>query len=152
MLYTFLLSTYFHFAAVKSCAYDIQPSEESAYKSETIKTKTDSIPAEPSNQSSPKTEVDEKQEVIKTKVEANEEIAKTKVDPNQDSAKTKVEAEEEVDIDLSDPDVSKAALMIQSGFRGRLARKQVLQNKVSAWKEVLVSVLLSKQFRLSQNK
>ena len=38
--------------------------------------------------------------------------------------------EEEVDIDLNDPEVDKAASKIQAGFRGHQARKQVKAMKV----------------------
>lgn len=38
---------------------------------------------------------------------------------------------EEVDIDLEDPDVEKAAVKIQAGFKGMKARQQVREMKVS---------------------
>jgi hypothetical protein len=44
--------------------------------------------------------------------------------------KKTTEAEEEVDIDLNDPEVAQAALKIQTGFRGHLARKEVNALKV----------------------
>ena len=52
-----------------------------------------------------------------------------------ETAETKPEAEdakpeEEVDIDLNDPEVDKAASKIQAGFRGHQARKQVKAMKV----------------------
>ena len=39
--------------------------------------------------------------------------------------------EEEIDIDLDDPDVGKAAVKIQAGFRGLQARRQVQAAKDS---------------------
>lgn len=38
--------------------------------------------------------------------------------------------DEIVDVDLNDPDVSKAAVKIQAGFRGHLARKNMQNYKV----------------------
>lgn len=40
------------------------------------------------------------------------------------------ENDEEVDIDLNDPEVAQAALKIQTGFRGHIARKEVQAMKV----------------------
>ena len=40
------------------------------------------------------------------------------------------EEEEEVDIDLTDPDVENAAIKIQAGFKGYKTRKEVLEMKV----------------------
>ena len=49
------------------------------------------------------------------------------------ATKDKVEAEEEeVDIDLNDPEVEKAANKIQAGFRGFQARKQLKAETVCA--------------------
>ena len=42
----------------------------------------------------------------------------------------KKEEEEEVDIDLTDPDVENAALKIQAGFKGMKARQEIKEIKV----------------------
>lgn len=42
----------------------------------------------------------------------------------------KKEEEEEVDIDLNDPDVEKAAVKIQAGFKGFKARQEIKDLKV----------------------
>lgn len=39
-------------------------------------------------------------------------------------------ADEEVDIDLKDPEVEKAALKIQAGFKGMQARQEIKAMKV----------------------
>uniref|UniRef100_T1J7X9 Neuromodulin n=1 Tax=Strigamia maritima TaxID=126957 RepID=T1J7X9_STRMM len=41
----------------------------------------------------------------------------------------KTEEEEEIDIDLDDPNVEKAATKIQASFRGHMVRKQVIPQK-----------------------
>lgn len=43
----------------------------------------------------------------------------------QDTKETSKQDEEEVDIDLNDPDVEKAAIKIQAGFKGFQARKDI---------------------------
>ncbi|XP_060585649.1 merozoite surface protein 9-like isoform X2 [Ruditapes philippinarum] len=54
------------------------------------------------------------------------ETEKTTTEPQGEVEEKKTtEAEEEVDIDLNDPEVAQAALKIQTGFRGHLARKEV---------------------------
>ncbi|XP_077985982.1 uncharacterized protein LOC144440474 isoform X15 [Glandiceps talaboti] len=55
---------------------------------------------------------------------AGEEQTETKVEEEK-----KAEEEEEVDIDLTDPEVEKAAVKIQAGFKGHIARKQVKEKK-----------------------
>ena len=57
----------------------------------------------------------------KTEETKEEEKPVTEQEPKQ---------EEEVDIDLNDPEVDKAASKIQAGFRGHQARKQVKAMKV----------------------
>ena len=54
------------------------------------------------------------------------ETAQEEKKPETEEAKQ----EEEVDIDLNDPEVDKAASKIQAGFRGHQARKQVKAMKV----------------------
>ena len=49
------------------------------------------------------------------------------------------EEEEEVDIDLTDPDVENAAIKIQAGFKGYKTRKEVQEKKVG---RILISVLM----------
>lgn len=43
---------------------------------------------------------------------------------------TKQDEEEEVDIDLNDPEVEKAAVKIQAGFKGFQARKEIKKQQV----------------------
>ncbi|XP_071842093.1 uncharacterized protein [Apostichopus japonicus] len=62
------------------------------------------------------------------KDEGAEEEAKGEVEPSEE---TKAEEEEEVDIDLTDPEVEQAALKIQAGFKGFKARKE-LKGKADA--------------------
>ena len=60
--------------------------------------------------------------------QARKEVGAIKNDNNngkQQDQDNKVEEEEEIDIDLDDPDVGKAAVKIQSSFRGHQARKEV---------------------------
>ena len=47
--------------------------------------------------------------------------------------------EEEVDIDLTDPDVENAAIKIQAGFKGYKTRKEVQEKKVG---RILISILM----------
>jgi uncharacterized membrane protein len=61
----------------------------------------------------------------------------------------KKEEEEEVDIDLGDPEVEKAALKIQSGFRGHMARQEIRQKKVKGVVKVTGSTTLTLTFFLS---
>jgi len=60
------------------------------------------------------------------------------------------EEEEEVDIDLDDPDVEKAAIKIQAGFKGFKARKEVKEEQV---RNVLIMLCYigMDHFRLSKN-
>ena len=57
-----------------------------------------------------------------------------KAEETQEAEKPETEGEakqeEEVDIDLNDPEVDKAASKIQAGFRGHQARKHVKAMKV----------------------
>ena len=48
-----------------------------------------------------------------------------------ESVEPAAQEEEEIDIDLDDPDVGKAAVKIQAGFRGLQARRQVQAAKGS---------------------
>jgi hypothetical protein len=46
-----------------------------------------------------------------------------KENETDDSPQDKKNEEEELDIDLSDPDLNKAAVKIQASFRGHMSRK-----------------------------
>lgn len=48
----------------------------------------------------------------------------------QEATEGKKEDEEEIDLDLNDPELAQAALKIQSGFRGHMARKEIDGMKV----------------------
>jgi hypothetical protein len=50
-------------------------------------------------------------------------------EPATEAAQTTGE-EEEIDIDLEDPDVARAATKIQASFRGHKSRKDMTQRKV----------------------
>ncbi|XP_070535071.1 twitchin-like [Ptychodera flava] len=52
-----------------------------------------------------------------------------KTETVEEVKEVKKDEEEEVDIDLDDPDVEKAAVKIQAGFKGMMARKQVKEEK-----------------------
>lgn len=54
--------------------------------------------------------------------------------------------EEEVDIDLNDPDVEKAAVKIQAGFKGFKARQEIKDLKVSERSIIRSSVIRSKVY------
>ena len=47
---------------------------------------------------------------------------------------SKVEDEEQIDIDLTDPEVSKAAVKIQAGFKGYQTRKGLKETGVCLYK------------------
>ncbi|RUS78857.1 hypothetical protein EGW08_013399, partial [Elysia chlorotica] len=59
---------------------------------------------------------------------AQEPSAETPAQAEQKQA----QEEEEVDIDLEDPEVEKAALKIQAGFKGLKARKELQEKKPAA--------------------
>ena len=48
---------------------------------------------------------------------------------SEKKADQRAEAEEEIDIDLTDPEVEKAATKIQAGFKGMKARQQVKEKR-----------------------
>lgn len=50
--------------------------------------------------------------------------------------------EEEIDIDLEDPETEKAALKIQAGFHGMMARKQVKEMKEKHTEETSEEVVV----------
>ncbi|XP_071095770.1 uncharacterized abhydrolase domain-containing protein DDB_G0269086-like isoform X2 [Haliotis cracherodii] len=63
------------------------------------------------------------------------ETSPTKSENEKPKEEAKTEEEEEVDIDLNDPEVEKAALKIQAGFKGFKARKDVGDVKKEEKKE-----------------
>ncbi|XP_046353041.1 FK506-binding protein 5-like isoform X6 [Haliotis rufescens] len=63
------------------------------------------------------------------------ETSPTKSENEEPKEEAKTEEEEEVDIDLNDPEVEKAALKIQAGFKGFKARKDVGDVKKEEKKE-----------------
>ena len=79
---------------------------------------------------------------MKDMMEEGKEISNTLIDEDikNELIVNDAENQEEIDIDLDDPEVGKAAVKIQSGFKGHQARKQVKemkdeQNKVTVNEE-----------------
>lgn len=73
--------------------------------------------------------------VQKEEPEENKDTTEGKQSPEateaqQEETEGKKEDEEEIDLDLNDPELAQAALKIQSGFRGHLARKEIDGMKV----------------------
>ena len=67
-----------------------------------------------------------KEQQQKEIINENEEINREKYDRNLKAESTK---DDDIDIDLEDPEVDKAALKIQSSFRGHKARKELKEQK-----------------------
>ena len=64
-------------------------------------------------------------------MKARKEVTSMKEEKSEAQTKTDVlQEEEDIDIDLDDPDVEKAATKIQAGFKGMKARKEVTSMKV----------------------
>ena len=57
----------------------------------------------------------------------------TKLEAVKINNKAQTKVEEEIDIDLKDPEVDKAALKIQASFRGQMARKEVRALKAESF-------------------
>jgi len=66
--------------------------------------------------------VQTEEEADKPESERTPEATETKT---EEETEEKTEDKEEVDLDLNDPELAQAALKIQSGFRGHLARKEI---------------------------
>ncbi|XP_067676890.1 DNA ligase 1-like isoform X3 [Haliotis asinina] len=71
----------------------------------------------------------DRQKVLESKDPEEFERRQEAVKERLPSKDVKTEEEEEVDIDLNDPDVEKAAIKIQAGFKGFKARKEVQEVK-----------------------
>merc|ERR1719438_12471 len=81
------------------------------------------------------------EDIIETKKETkeNQDIEYTPSENITDSSSK--QDKEEIDIDLNDPDVEKAATKIQAGFKGMKARKEVNALKESQIEENNVQVM-----------
>ncbi|XP_077985984.1 uncharacterized protein LOC144440474 isoform X16 [Glandiceps talaboti] len=102
--------------------------EQSGEKTEETEAAIEEVPAEQEKEGEQQQE--EQQPEAEQKEEGEQQKEEEPAAPAEEVAvEEKKEGEEEIDIDLNDPEVEKAAVKIQAGFKGLQARKQVKEMK-----------------------
>ncbi|CAH1966785.1 unnamed protein product [Acanthoscelides obtectus] len=107
-----------------------QPAQ--AGSGETVKNSSSTMATEAKESVEEKTEVNNTQLAhAATKIQATyrghltrKHEAEKKGEPESTSKEEGISKEEELDIDLTDPDLNKAAVKIQASFRGHMVRKE----------------------------